>query len=145
MIALLQQQLKGLADSLNDDDFGNAVDDAERETWSLPQTSDFKIKWIKERAKRHLFSYLQAESAPETQFGNIHLEHRFKHYAALIKQMDDDFRVAIEENALEFADVADYQLAGHKIDAGFAYDNQTGVDLTYDEAQEVIITPNENS
>ena len=143
---MIQQELKGLTSSLNDDDYSNAIDQAERDTgWKLPQSDDFKIKWLIDRSKRHLFFYLQSESAVKFRFKNIHLQHRFEHYSKLIEKMDRDFEKAQDEYAFEFAGVSAFEQMGHKIDAGFASQGQTGRDFTYDEDNEIIITPNENS
>jgi len=32
---------------------------------------------------------------------------------------------------------------GHKVDAGFSYQSETGIETTYDDDQIVIISPNE--
>jgi len=145
MVTQLQAEVKGLTGSLVTADYGNAIDAAERDTgWDLPQTTEFRIKWLLDRSKRHLFFFLLSESAAKFRFKAIHLQHKFEHYRALIKDMDDRFTAAQEDFAFEFAGVSSYQLAGTKIDAGFAYDG-TGRDLTYDSDNTVIITPNENS
>ncbi len=142
LITLVTEEVKGLSSSLVDDDYSNAVDDAERDTgFSMPVTSDFQIKWMKDRTKRHLYFYLQSESAAKFQYKQIKLQHRFDHYTKLIERMDKLFEEAQEEYAFEFAGVAVHQTAGHKIDAGFATESQTGRDMTYDENNEVIITP----
>ena len=60
LIVKLQQEVKGLTSYLEEEDYDNAIDDALRDTgWSLPTTVNFNIIWIKDRAKRHLFFYLQ--------------------------------------------------------------------------------------
>jgi len=142
MAALLQQELKGLSSSIEDDDYTNAILAAERDTgWSLPQTADFKLTWLISRSKRHLFFYLLSQSAEDFRFKNIFLNHQFDHYSKLVDRMDKDFNVAIEDNALEFAGVAATEIAGTKIDSGFGYQGQTSRDYTYDEDNEVIITP----
>jgi len=146
MITKLQAEVKGLTSSLADADYGNAIDSAERDTgWSLPQTSDFKIKWLMNRSKRHLFFFLMTESAAKFRFKNIHLQNRFDHYIRIIEVMDKNFVKAQEEYAYEFAGVSSYELAGTKIDAGFASNHQTGEDMTYSDYNQVIITPNGNS
>jgi len=145
MTALLQQEVKGLSTSLNSNDYSNAIDAAERETWTLPVSTDFKIKWVKQRALRHMFAFLRTESASKFQYKNIRLQHRFANYNTLVKDMDKAFDKALEEDAFEFADVSAFEIAGHKIDAGFQVEPQTGRDLTYSDDNRVIITPNENS
>ena len=145
LTTLLGQELKDLSSSLDDNDYSNAISDAERETWSMPQSADFKIKWIKERAKRHLFFYLGSESASKFRYKNIYLQHRFDHYMKLVDRMDKEFEQAIKDDPYQFADVSSYEAVGTKIDAGFAYQGGTGKDYTYDEDNEVLIHPNENS
>jgi len=146
MITQLQAEVKGLTSSLETDDYGNAIDSAERDTgWSLPQTAAFKIQWLLDRSKRHLFFFLMTEAASKFRFKNIYLNHRFEHYIKVIGMMDENFAKAQEEYAYEFAGVSAYELAGTKIDAGFASNHQTGEDMTYSDYNQVIITPNENS
>ena len=142
MTTLLQQELKGLTSSLNDDDYSNSIDQAERDTgWSLPQSTAFKVTWLIERSKRHLFFSLLSESAAKFRYKNIHLQHRFDHYSKLVDRMDADFTKAMEDDAFEFAGVDATEIAGTKLNAGFASEGQTGRDRTYDEDNEVIITP----
>jgi len=145
LIVRLQQEMKGLTSSLEYIDYENAIDASERDCgWSLPQSTDFKEKWLIDRAKRHLFYFLMSESAAKFRFKNIYLNHRFEHYIKLIGIMDQSFAKAQEEYAFEFAGVSAYELAGTKVDAGFAYD-LAGRDFTYDSDNVVTITPDENS
>lgn len=145
LTTLITAEIKGLSSYIVTDDYSNACYDASRETgWSLPVTGDFKIKWMKERAKRALFFYLLSETAYKFQFKQIHLEHRFKHLKELIDKMDADFLAAQESNPEEFAAVDSWNLFGTKIDAGFAYD-RIGQDLTYEDENIVVHEPNENS
>jgi len=146
LIVLLQTEVKGLTSYLETDDYTNAVADAERDTgWTMPVSTDFRIKWVKERAKRHLFFYLLSESAIKFQYKQIRLQHRFEHFQKMVDSMDKAFQGAIEEFAFEFAGVATSELFGHKVDSGFAYQGETGRDYTYDEDNLVMITPNESS
>ena len=146
MITRLQQEVKGLTSSLEQSDYENAISAAARDTgWSLPQTTNFKIQWLMDRSKRHLFFFLLSESAAKFRYKNIHLQHRFDHYRLLIQDMDKLFVNAQAEFAYEFADVSSYELAGSKIDAGFQYEPQTGIETTYDENNKVLIHPNEKS
>ncbi|TRO55555.1 hypothetical protein E2P64_06870 [Candidatus Bathyarchaeota archaeon] len=144
-ILKLTEEVKGLDSYLENDDYTNALADAERETgWSLPQTSDFRIYWLKARAKRHIFFYLMTESAHKFKYKQINLQQRFEHYREIIKEMDEAFIAAQEANPQEFANVAAYMMFGTKIDAGFQYVPQTGEDSTYTADNEVIFTPSEN-
>ena len=142
LIELLEVEVKGLSSYLDADDYGNAVDDAARETgWALPLSDAFKEYWYKTRSKRHLFYYLLSESASKFKVKQINLQHRFDHYNILVKQMDLEF-VKVQEDYPELFTSADYEsMFGSKIDAGFAYEPLTGRDITYDTDQKVIISP----
>lgn len=145
LIIVVQREVKGLSENFIDDDYLDAIDSAGRDTgFTLPTTNDFQIKWLKERTKRHLFFALLSESTTSFKFKQINLQQKFEHLFALIKQMDLDFAAAMAENLIEFAQAEAYELFGHKIDAGFAYDG-LGNDRTFDEDQLVIVTPNEAS
>jgi hypothetical protein len=141
---LIQEEVRSLDDYLELVDYENALNDAMRETgWTLPTTTDFRIHWLKMRAKRHLFFYLATESARKFKVKQFSLDQRFKHYMLLIKDMDEKFEAAKEEHPEEFTNAESYALFGSKIDAGFSYD-QFGNDTTYDVEQEVIITPSDS-
>ena len=146
MITRLQQEIKGLTSNFSQIDYENAINAAERDTgWSMPQSTNFKVKWLMDRSKRHLFFFLMSESAAKFRFKAIHLQHKFEHYRLVIADMDKRFTEAQAEFAFEFADVSSYELAGTKIDAGFSYEPLTGRDTTYDENNQTLIHPNENS
>lgn len=131
MIDLLPLEVKGLSSYLVDDDYSNACDDAERETgWAFPVTTDFRILWTKNRAKRYLFFYLMTESAHKFKYEQISLNQRFEHYFSIIKQMDVDFEKVQNDHPEEFITTDSYLLFGTKIDAGFAYD-EIGNDTTF--------------
>jgi len=143
---VIQQELKGLSSEFETDDYTNAIDAAERDTgWSAPYATDFKETWMLQRIKRHLFSYLQTETAADFKYKQINLQQPFEHYTKLIRTMDEAFEKVMEEEPHEFAGVSAYELFGTKVDAGFAREAQTGRDITYDEDQRIIITPNEDS
>jgi len=145
LIALLQQEIKGLSSDLVTTDYSNAVDAAERDTgFTLPVSTDFQEKWLISRSKRHLFSYLQTEAATQTRYHHFHINQKFDHFERLIAKMDKDFEAAQEEYAYEFAGLGALHLAGTKVDAGFVYEDQTGVDLSYDDDNVVIFTPDAN-
>jgi hypothetical protein len=142
---LMEVEVKSLTSFLDEEDYDNAVDDALRETgWTLPTTVDFRIHWLKMRAKRHIFFYLATESARKFKVKQFSLDQRFKHYMVLIERMDKEFEAAKEEHPEEFTDASAYALFGSKIDGGYAYD-QFGNDITYDADQKVIITPSDDS
>jgi len=144
--ALLAQELKGLAAKFVDADYDNAIDAAERDTgWSLPVSTAFKIKWITQRAKRSLYSFRRDESADKFKFKQIFLNQRFDNFFKLVEKMDEAFEKAQEEFVYEFAGVDALHIFGSKIDAGYAYENQTGRDFTFDKENKVIVTPDENA
>jgi len=146
LIAVVTREIRTLADNFDADDYADAVDTAEGECgFSLPQSGTFKVKWLKDRTKRALFfSFISGDLAEDFQYKQVHLEHPFKHFLALIQEMDRAFEKAIEENPEEFADVSAALLFGTKIDAGFQYDPVTGDDTTYTDDNEVIFNPTES-
>ena len=141
----LERELMTLSTEFESANYNDAIDDAKAETgWSLPLSASFKTKWIKDRAKRHLFFMLIGVKADDFKYKQINLEQPFEHFRSLIKDMDEAFMTAIEENPEEFSDVSASLLFGTKIDAGFQYDPVTGDDTTYTDNNEVIFNPTEN-
>lgn len=138
----IEEEVKGLSTHLGGEDYTNACNDASRETgWAFPVSTDFKIQWMKERAKRHLFFYLFSESAHKFKYEQINLQHRFDHYEKIIKMMDTKFEEVQEANPAEFANVEVFNLFGTKADAGFQYDPVTGKDTTYNDGNKVVFSP----
>lgn len=138
----LEEEVKGLSTYLESDDYTNACSDASRETgWAFPVTTDFKILWMKNRAKRYLFFYLYSESASKFKYEQINLQQRFEHYGKIIADMDKSFAEALEAFPHEFASVDAYEMFGTKIDAGFQYDPVTGKDITYNSNNKVVFAP----
>lgn len=145
MITLVHQELKRLSSKLDSDDFANACSDAARDTgWAFPISGTFRIFWQKQRAKRHLFFMLLSESLPLVKVNQLNMNQRVDNYMKVIEKMDEDFRLAMEENMDEYLGVDDVQLMGTKADAGFRYESQTGRDLTYSDDSKVKISPSEN-
>ena len=145
MVTLIEQEVKGLTSYLDSTDYNNACDDASRETgFSYPVADGFATYWVKTRAKRHIFFYLMTESAHKFKYEQINLQHRFEHYREIIKYMDQQWTDAQEEFATELAGVSAINALGSKIDAGFAYESQTGRDMTYRDDNVSIISPAEN-
>jgi hypothetical protein len=141
----LVEEVKGLDNYLERDDYTNALSDASGETgWAIPEDNATKILWIKKRAKRHLFFYLFTESAHKFKFKQINLQQRFEHYREIVKDMDEEFLSFQESRPDLFGGVDPFHMFGTKVDAGFAYEGQTGEDITYSEVNEVDFTPNEN-
>jgi len=146
LITLIQREVKGLTAKLETTDYTDAVDQSERDCgWVLPQTTDFKITWLKRRAIRHLYQFLLSESANKFKVKDKFLNQKFEHYLKLVESEDKAFEKAQEDNTEEFADVSSFNLFGTKVDAGFAYQGGTGKDMTYDDDNEVISSPNEDS
>ena len=144
MMLRLLRAMRTQVNDLVDDDYEDALADAEQELgWTLPQTDAFKLKWLRTRAVRHLLFFLQTGSARKFRFEGAHLHHRFKHYSAMIETMDKEYETAVEENPHLFEDVAAYKLFGSRVDAGFS-SNELGEDTTYDDDNAVIVEPTAN-
>lgn len=142
---IIKQELKDLSTSFDTDDFVNAIRDAQYETgFSYPTTDGFEIFWLKQRTKRHLFFMLLTQSAKQFKFKQFNLQQRYEHYRTLLRDMDRDFNNAVEENPHKFANVSAIQFFGHKVDAGFAYEEGTGRDKSYTDDQLVIVTPSQS-
>jgi len=144
MYAQLAEEVRALSSRLVTADYENAVADAQRETWSLPQTDDFKVLWIKNRSKRHLYSYLRDEAADKVHAKDYKTGDLFKNFSALVDKMDKDFETAQADYPDKFADAYTYELFGTQIDTGFATD-ALGRDLTYTEDNEVINSPDDET
>lgn len=146
MIVIITREVKGLSTYLATADYEDACDDAARETgWAFPVSTDFKIFWQKQRSVRHIFFHLFTESTYKFKYKQIHLNQRFEHLKDALEMMDLAYEKILEERPDEFANASAFELFGHKVDAGFAYEPQTGRDFTYDEDQLVIVAPNEKS
>ena len=143
---LLKAEVKGLSNYLQwTEDYDHACDDAARETgWTFPITTDFKILWMKQRAKRHLFFYLYTESAHKFKIKTLNLDQRFAHYRSLIRDMDREYRGIQAAYPYEFEGGSVWEMFPNKIDSGFQYDD-LGRDTTYDSDNVVINDPNEAS
>jgi hypothetical protein len=141
LIVILGREISDLDTQFDSDDYADCVDNAERDTgFSFPTSDAFQIKWLKERAKRHLIFQLLTKNADKFRVKQIHLQNRFEHYIKMIEMMDEAFDKAQIEHIYEFAQVDSSHAFGHKVDSGFAYDN-LGRDITYDEDQLVIVSP----
>ena len=144
MVDLVEVEIKSLAVNFEMEDYLAAADDAERDTsFSFPTSVAFQIKWLKERIKRHLFFMLYTESAHKFKVKQISLHQRFDHYGKLIKSLDDRFEKILEEEIYQFAGVQPTQAFAHQIGPGFAYDRNTGEDITYQQTNRVPIKPSD--
>jgi hypothetical protein len=139
LIALVTQEIKGLSSLLVPDDFTNAVAESKRETtYSIPNSVDFEIRWLRLRTIRHLLFMLWMESATKFKVKQLSLNQKFDHFGALITKMDEEYAASKDE----ILDVDVVKYFGVRIDAGFAYD-EIGRDLTYSDRFPVVITPSE--
>lgn len=146
LIAVVKREIMSLSSEFTTQNYNDAVSDAERDCgWSLPQTDNFKVKWLKERTKRHLFwMYLIGSLGLNFQYEQVHLEHQFKQYHTLVKDIDESFEEAKNEDPAAFAGVSVSHLFGTKIDAGFQYDD-VGRETTFDDDEnEIIFNPTES-
>ncbi len=127
----VSQELKGLATNFEDIDYTNAAASVVEETsWTFPVTTNFKIRWSKERMKRHLLWMLTLEATEEFQYKKIYLNQKFDHLKGTINKMDRDFARAIKDNLNEFLGVNVEALFGTLVRAGFTSDFM-GRDTTY--------------
>ena len=148
LIEIIQRELKASADNYTADNFKDAVVDALADTgWVFPITEGFESKWMKQRTKRHLFGMSLSEKADKFKFEQFNLQQPFGHYKSLVILYDEEFAAIKEEYPEKFSDallpegVQPFQAFGEKVDAGFAYEAETGRDITYDDDLEVIFKP----
>ena len=144
MIDLVEIEIKSLAANFEYEDYMAAADDAVRDTnFTFPTSVAFQIKWLKERVKRHLFFMLYTERAHKFKVNQISLHQRFDHYGKLIWSLDQKFEKILEEEIYQFAGVNPTQAFAHQIGPGFAYDKNTGEDITYQQSNRVPIKPSD--
>ena len=126
---LLNTLMPSSTSSLSDEQVGFAANQALRELgWNLPLNDNQKEYWVIERAKRHLLDVLRVISASKFKYKQINLNQRFEHYNTLIKDMDDKYESAIENDPV-FTGLDTSALFGIYIDNGFVYDD-FGNDVT---------------
>lgn len=144
LIARVTREMMDLASKFDSDNFADAVDEAESETgFTCPVTSTFQIRWMRLRTKRALLFMLLTGAAKNVRYENLNREQAFGNYRNIIKDLDAEFKQALEDNVYEFAGVSASHMFGTKIDAGFQYEPGTGVDTTYTDDNKVIINPSE--
>jgi len=143
LVILINNLFRGLTNYIVPEDIEAAIEQALRDTgWSLPVSGSFKEQWLIQRTKRHLYDMLRAGSAHKFKVEGINLQQRFEHYNILIRDMDEDFETAVQDNPAEFAGVDLFKMFGSKVDAGFSYDDY-GRDTTYSDDNQVVFTPKE--
>jgi hypothetical protein len=141
LVILVRQEMKGLSTQFEEEDYINAVEDALRDTgWTLPETNATKLKWIKDRTKRHLFFMMVTVSAHKFKFKQYNLQNRFEHYFKLIEKMDEAWSIFQTEELLTLEGAGGF---GTKIAAGFSYD-EFGRDTTYGSENVVTINPSDS-
>lgn len=96
--------------------------------WSYPVEEPKKEYWCVQRAKRHAIDILRVQSARKFQFKNLSLQHTFRHYHDLIKEMDDEFVKALDSDPL-LMNISPEAMFGLSIGNGFVFD-QYGNDIT---------------
>ncbi len=96
--------------------------------FKIPIKNPKKILWSIERGKRHCLDILRIQSAHRFKYKQLSLNHRFNHYDALIKDMDERFEKALNTDP-DLMDIPFSGIMGHYISNGFVYD-QFGNDVT---------------
>lgn len=140
---LVQHDVKGLDTYLDQNDYTRAVEAAVRETgYAATSTNGTKINWLVERSKRFIFFMLLSESAHKFKVKQYSLHHRFEHYRDIIKYMDEQYQQYLLDMPVD--PDTPVHIGGMKIDAGFQYDVDTGLDTTYSDENVVQFTPGEN-
>jgi len=143
LITVVTREIKGLSTQFVEANYQDAVDEAIRETgFAMPNTDDEQIKWLKARTTRHLIQMLWLENSVKFKVKTISLDQKFEHLHKMISKMDKDWEKA-KEDPLMGVTVDSYQQFGHRISSGFASDD-LGRDITYNEEQLVIMSPDEN-
>lgn len=139
----LRTRLKGVATSIEPQEYEEIKNTVVRETgWAFPVSGNFKEFWTLKRGVRHALALLLVEAAAKFKYKQINLQHRFEHYQQLVKDEDEQFKAAIEENPAEFGGVEIYKMFGTKVAAGFSYDI-FGRDTTYSKSNRVDFSPDE--
>lgn len=143
LIEVVTREIKGLNLQFDADNMADAVAEARRETgFTLPNSSDEQTRWLKQRTTRHLIYMLWLENSVKFKVKTISLDQKFDHLHKVLAKMDKDWENA-KDDPLMGVIVEAYQQFGHRIGAGFAYD-EVGNDVTYDNDNQVIISPNES-
>lgn len=94
--------------------------------WSLPTSDSLQVYWLVQRGKRHSLDILRTVTAHKFKYKDLSLNHRFDHYNALIKDLDEKFAKALEDMLL---DVDFAKMFGTYIENGIIYD-QYGNDIS---------------
>ena len=89
---------------------------------ALPTSDSFKDVWIIKRCRRHVCDIMLSSAVDSVKHKQTNLEQKFDHLRTLIKEWDEEFSKAIEENYSLFANVDVSKAFGTYKDAGFVYD-----------------------
>jgi hypothetical protein len=133
----VQTKLRKTADKVDADTIDQGIDNAVAELgWSLPlsdaetPTAAFRRLWMLKRSVRHTLETLLIESAHLFKHRQENLDDRFKNYYQLLKEMDEQFEKAMDDEPEKFANVDPTKMFGDTVGPGFVYD-QLGRDITY--------------
>jgi hypothetical protein len=96
--------------------------------WSYPIDNGKKEFWCIERGKRHALDMLRVQSAHRFKYKQINLGQRFDHYDKMIKDLDEKFEKALDNDPI-LMDVDMNSFFGVYVENGFVYD-QFGNDVT---------------
>lgn len=130
LIEALKLEMGASVDLITDESYARIAEKTMLELrWVFPVTDSFKEFWTVERARRHALYLLYVEAAQKFKYKQISLNQRFDHYAAIIKQMDEAFKVALDENPAMFPGVATDAGFTQYIGAGFEY-SDLGADVS---------------
>jgi len=144
VIEKVRQELLGLEDNFEPQDYDNAVASAQAETgWTIPVATGFKELCIIDRIKRHLIYMLFFSNAEKFRVKDYLLQQRFEHYQTLLRLMDNTYERWKTQHPTDFASVDAFRIFGTKVDAGFSYD-EVGRDTTYSSDNIVKHKPDES-
>jgi hypothetical protein len=143
LIANVTREIKGLSVQFTSDNMTDAVAEAQRETgFTLPNSVDEQTRWLKQRTTRHLIYMIWLENSVKFKVKTIALDQKFDHLNKVLAKMDKDWEKA-KDDPLMGVIVEAHEQFGHRIGAGFSYDD-VGNDTTYESENYVPISPNES-
>ena len=96
--------------------------------WKYPIEEPRAQYWAIQRSKRHAIDILRVQSARKFQFKNLSLQHTFRQYHDLIKEMDDEFHKALDSEPL-LMNISPEAMFGLSIENNIVYD-QYGRDVS---------------
>lgn len=90
--------------------------------WSFPIDDGIKSIWAAKRCRRHVCDIILSSSVESVKHKQTNHEQKFDHLKSLIKEWDEEFAKAMEENYALFANVDISKAFGTYKGAGFVYD-----------------------